>query len=240
MLYIIIEEHSGILLNIYRCLSKAKYEVISNKFGKIANNGKSYIKLEIDKGKLPLSPKLEGEILNIKGCTDILYDEPLNVDAPSQTTSNNTSNSEKLQKEIRITCKAIVDDFSNIETIVHSFSQRFQSINGTNHIYSLGFAAGSTIYELEYALGKPLKLEAALKRMLSDAIKTFGRVRCSQHIISIEQNIFCNIANPNSHCDFTKGFMTGFLHSSPKTKDVRVENISCRCQGRNSCSFEFH
>jgi len=242
MLYLIVDEHSGILLKIYRCLSKAKYNVISNKFGKRSSDGKPYVKLELEGGKLPLPPFLEGELLNINGCTDILYDEPAGVDTDTETatTTINASDSEKSKSEISAACKEIIDHFDNIENIVHSFSQRHQTTNSANQIYALGFTVGAAVYELEYALGKPLKLQPALKRMLSDAIKTFGKVSCNQTIISIENNIFCKAVDTDSHCDFTKGFMTGFLHSSPLTKEVRVENISCRSQGRTSCSFEFH
>jgi len=235
-----IDEHPGILSSLYRCLFNANYKLISNNFGKKEFEGKSYLEIEIEKSQVPLPSDLEGEILNIQGCLEILYDEPSQNRGSRNQASVDISSSNVDPKEIKKTCQEIINDFKNIGNIVHSFSQRFQGEKIASNIYSLGIAVGSTIYEIEYSLGKPLKLELALKRMLVDAIKSFGVVSCNQHLISIEENIFCNATSPNGHCYFTHGFVTGFIQSSPVTKDVKVENISCRCQGRTSCVFEFH
>lgn len=238
MLYIIVEEHSGILLNIYRCLSAANYKITSNKFGKRASDDKSFVMLDIAEGSLPLQPSLESQLLNIEGCQDILYEEPIASNGNSTGESNN-ADAALVKKEVQIVAKDIIENFGNIENIVRNFSQRHIENNST-YLYALGHSVGEIVYRNEYALGKPLKLELALKRMLADAIKSFGKTSCSKSLVSIEGNIFCNTANPNGHCDFTKGFMTGFLHGSPTTKEVRVENISCRSHGQSSCSFEFH
>ncbi len=240
MLYIIIEEHSGILLNIYRCLSNAGYKIISNKFGKKTDDGRSYVQLDVEQGAIPLPPSVEGDLLNINGCSDILYEKPLNKTKAMSNNGTSELESTKLKTEIKKVCIDILNNFENIENFVHSFRQHHHGPKCSSQLVSLGIAVGSAIYEVEYALGKPLKLELVLKRMLSDAIKDFGKVSCNNHIISIEHNIFCDVADSNGHCDFTKGFMIGFMHSSPTTKTVRVENIACRCQGRSSCSFEFH
>jgi len=240
MFYIVIEEQPGILINIVRCLSAADYKVISNKLGKRASDGKSYVKLEIGQGSLPIPASLEGELLNINGCSDILYDEPAHEEPTAASKADNAQNSTILQKEVRLVANEIMANYGNIENILHGFYQRYQDKNISDHLYSLGLEVGATVYEKKYALGKPLKLEAALKRMLSDAVKKFGKISCNKNNISIENNILCNTANPSGDCDFTRGFMMGFLRSSPTTKDVRGENISCRSYGPNSCSFEFH
>lgn len=240
MIYIMIEEHPGILSGLYRCLFNAKYKLISNNFGKKEIEGKSYLEVEIEKSQLPLPPHLKDEILKIEGCLEIFYNDPAQKDNTSNSSPGDISKSTVDPQEIKKTCQEIVNNFQDIGNIVYSFSQRHQGSNNGNDIYSLGFSVGTAIYEVEYSLGKPLKLELALKRMLVDAIKSFGVVSCNQHLVSIEENIFCNTTSPNGQCHFTQGFVTGFLHSSPKTKDVKVENISCRSQGRTSCVFEFH
>ena len=243
MLYILVDEHSGVLLNIYRRLSSANYRVISNQFGKRSSDNKTYVKLELEDGALPLPQALEGELLNIEGCTDIFYDEPTQAPpaasgGPNGATANVPDVSD-IKSQIKKVAQQIIKNFSDIENIVHNFAQQCPKDKSATLLYNLGFNVGSIVYQQEYALGKPLKLELALKRMLSDAIASFGKITCSEHTISIENNIFCSVANPDGHCDFTKGFMTGFLHGSPTTKDVKVENISCRCHGQVSCSFEF-
>jgi len=240
MLYIIIEEHSGVLLNIYRCLSSANYKVSSNEFCGTQSNQMSYVKLIIEEGTLPLPPDLEGKILNINGCLDILYEEPTTDKKQTNDSKKQLDDPEYFKKEIKLAAKKIIQDFDKVATLVSNFSHQHRNCSITNHTYFLGYEVGSSIYESEFSLGKPLKLELVLKRMLSDAIKKFGSISCNKHVISIENNIFCETANPDSHCDFTKGFMAGFLHSSPTTKSVKIENIACRSHGQSSCTFEFH
>lgn len=232
MLYIIIEERSGILLKIYRCLSEAGYTIISNQFGKRKSDSKSFVKLSFDQGTLPLASSVEGSLLNIEGCLDIFYEEP-SLNSQQSTLPTNIS-----KDKIIAISKEIITNFNNIEKIVKNFSYHAQ--NSTADIYHLGTEVGKMIYLREYALGKPLKLEQAIKRMLSEAIKTFGKISFSKNIISIENNVFCNVINPAKQCDFTRGFVTGFIQVSPLTKNVRVNNITCCSQGKNSCSFEFN
>lgn len=238
MLYVVVEEHSGILLNIYRCLSGAGYRIISNQFGKKGDDNKTYVKLDIEEGAIPLPPELEGQLLNIKGCQDILYQEPQSAQA-SSTSSAGVSNSDNIKSQVDNIAENIVNNFSNIGSLVQDFVNKCPESNRISYTYALGHQVGQKIYQKDYALGKPLKLELALKRMLSDAVSDFGKVSVNQRMMSIDNNIFCNNADPANHCEFTKGFMTGFLHQSPKTKETKVENISCRCQGQLSCSFEF-
>jgi predicted hydrocarbon binding protein len=239
MLYLVINDHSGILLNVYRCLNKHHYSIDKNEYGKTAGNGSAYIKLYLSDGELPLPPSIESELLNIEGCTDILYEQP-NSESSDEKTKRIESEQKGLKLEVEQTVNKILEDFESIESIVFSFAQRHQNEHGSNDNYRLGFELGKTIYLEDYAYGKPLKLELALKRMLSEALKPFGNISCTNQIVSIEENRLCNHANEHSHCDFSKGFMTGFLHQSPLTKNTRVENISCRSSGQASCSFEFH
>lgn len=236
MLYVVVEEHSGILLNIYRCLSGAGYRIVSNQFGKRSDD-KTYVKLEIEEGAIPLPPELEGQLLNIKGCQDILYQEP--DKASASKTSSTKDNLESVKAKVEHVATNIVNNFSKIGPLVQDFVSKCPEANRISLTYALGHQVGQKIYQRDYALGKPLKLELALKRMLSDAVSSFGKISCNQRMMSIDNNIFCNNADPANHCEFTKGFMTGFLHQSPKTNDAKVENISCRCQGQLSCSFEF-
>ncbi|WP_196140191.1 hypothetical protein [Aliikangiella sp. G2MR2-5] len=239
MLYVVVEEHSGILLNIYRCLTGDGYKIVSNQFGKRAGDNKTFVKLEIENGTLPLPPELEGKLLNISGCEDILYQEPTAETGETANASGSSHSNEQLKEKVAQVAKEIVANFSNVGPVVNNFTQSFQGTNNSSIVFMLGHQVGAMIYKKDYALGKPLKLEKALKRMLSQAISSFGKVSCNDRMISIDNSIFCNTANPNSRCDFTKGFMTGFLHQSPTTKEAKVENISCRCQGQMSCSFEF-
>jgi len=238
MLYVVVEEHSGILLNIYRCLSKAGYRIISNQFGKKGDDNKTYVMLDIEEGAIPLPPELEGELLNIKGCQDILYQEPEKAQG-GNAGSDDKTDIEKIKSHVKAVAENIVNNFSNVGPLVQDFVSKCPESNRISLTYALGHQVGQLVYQQEYALGKPLKLELALKRMLTDAISSFGKISCNQRMMSIDNNIFCNNADPANHCEFTKGFMTGFLHESPKTKETKVENISCRCQGQLSCSFEF-
>ena len=240
MLYIIVEEHSGILLSIYRCLTGEGYNISSNQYGKRASDGKAFIKLAIDQGDLPLPPQIESQLLNVEGCIDILYDEPLTESTAEKPAGQQAAgNDTQLKTEVAKVSKEIINNFSNIANIVFAFSQRHQGAELPRSLYYLGFEVGKVVYQNDYALGKPLNLELTLKRMLADALRDFGKISCNQRLLSIDDNVFCNVANPHGHCDFTRGFMTGFLHSSPTTKEVRADNISCRSHGQSTCSFEF-
>jgi len=170
-------------------------------------------------------------LLNIEGCLDICYDEPQwsenEESAPTSTVIPETK-----IKEIKSAANFILNDIDNIENLVASFRRKCGDNNVSQSLYKLGFEVGSAVYETDYALGKPLKLELAIKRMLSDATKKFGKSSCGKQTFTIEDNIFCNIRNPDGDCDFTKGYITGFLHSSPTTNDVKVLRNSCRSHGQ--------
>ncbi len=239
MLYLVINDHSGILLNVYRCLNKHHYTIDKNEYGKCAGNGKAYLKLYLSDGELPLPPSIESELLNIEGCTDILYQQPEDG-TEKGSTDLKQAEQEDLKQEVEATVNQILDNYDSLESIVFSFAQKHHNEHGSNDNYRLGYELGKAIYLEEFAFGKPLKLELALKRMLSEALKPFGKISCTNQVISIENNKLCNPANEHSHCDFCKGFMTGFLHQSSSTKNTRVENLSCRSHGQASCSFEFH
>ena len=159
MLCIIIEEHSGVLLNIYRCLSAANYKVASNEFCGTQPGQTSYVKLQIEEGTLPLPPDIESKILNIDGCLDILYEEPTSEAKQSTEESKQVDDPESFKKDVKITAKQILNDFDHISVIVGDFTHRHKNSSITKHTYFLGYEVGSSVYESEYSLGKPLKLE---------------------------------------------------------------------------------
>jgi predicted hydrocarbon binding protein len=238
MLYITVNEQSGLLVKIYRCLHKSDYKITSHHLTPHPTSGKVVVKIIIAEGELPINFSLESQLLNIEGCLDIGYDEPQWNDDEELTSVTNTI-SETKAKEIKVAAQYIVNDLDNIENLVASFRRKCGDNNVSQNLYHLGFEVGSAVYETEYSLGKPLKLELAIKRMLSDATKKFGKSSCGTQTFTIEDNIFCNVRNPDGDCDFTKGYITGFLHSSPTTDEVKVQRNSCRSHGQFSCSFEF-
>ena len=238
MLYITVNEQSGLLVKIYRCLHRSEYKITSHHLTPHPADGKVVVKIVIAEGELPINFNLESQLLNIQGCLDIGYDEPIwDDDDSSPSATNEISKTSKV--EIKSAAQFIVNDIDNIANLVANFRRKCADNNVSKHLYELGFEVGSAIYETEYALGKPLKLELTIKRMLSDATKRFGRSSCGKQTFTIEDNIFCNVRNPDGDCDFTKGYITGFLHSSPTTKEVKVQRNSCRSHGQFSCSFEF-
>ncbi|TQV89599.1 hypothetical protein [Aliikangiella coralliicola] len=237
MLYVIVKEQPGLLVKIYRCLNQADYRITSHHLNHNPKEGKVSVKLVIAEGDLPIPFSLESQLLNIDGCLDIMYEEP-NWEISNADGDNKIS--DEVDKKIKSTALAIVNDFGNVENFVQGFRRKFDESAASLQVYRLGVEVGAAIYQNDYSLGKPLEIEKALKRMLSNAIKKFGKVSCSKRTLTIENNIFCNLRNPDSECDFTKGFITGFLKNSPKTNKVKIQNYSCRSHGQVACSFEFH
>ncbi len=240
MLYIIVDDKSGILSSIYRILWSAKYKIISNKFGERAIDGKAFVKIVFEHGRLPLSNALKRALLNINGCLDILYEEPIQKGNKSVSKQQDSTRLTEVQREVRVIVRQVTHMFHEFDSLEESFAKCVENQNPLSCLYSLGFKIGGAVYDNEYALGKPLKLELALKRMLSCAIKEFGVIDQYDQTISIKDNIFCNTVDIGGNCDFTYGFMVGFLKGSPKTNEVHVENRGCRSHGGNACSFEFY
>lgn len=239
MLYITVNEQSGLLVKIYRCLHKADYKIASHHLTSHPSEEIVLVKMIIAEGELPISFNLESQLLNIDGCLDISYEQPQWETENDEVAPNNTKKSEAASVKIKNAAQIIVNDMSNIENFVNSFKRQCGKDNAATHLYQLGFEVGSAIYETEYSLGKPMKLEQAIKRMLTDATRKFGKTSCNKRNLSIEKNIFCQEKNTDGDCDFTKGYVTGFLRSSPTTSDVRVQKNSCCSHGQLSCSFEF-
>ncbi len=236
MLYVIVKEQPGLLVKIYRCLNKADYKITSHHLARNPKDGIVSVKLVIADGELPVSFELESQLLNIDGCLDIMYEEP-KWDAVQEKEAEKSG--ENVNKKIKAAALTIINNFNEAENLVVEFRRKFKDSAASLNVYKLGFEVGAMVYSNDYALGKPLELDKTIKRMLSDAVKKFGSVSSSKRTLTIENNVFCSRRNPDSECEFTKGFLTGFLKSSPKTKDVRVQNCSCRSHGQVSCSFEF-
>lgn len=231
------QERPGLLVKLYRCFNKAEYKISSHQFKRNPKEGIVLVKLVLTGGELPIPFDLESELLNIDGCLDILYEEPL---WKSENKSNLSKTKQEENRKIKSAASVIINNFKDIENLVDEFKRSFiEKESVPLNVYKLGLEVGAATYANEYALGKPLVLEKAIKRMLSRAVRKFGSVSTSKQTLTIENNIFCNRRNADSECEFTKGFVTGFLASSPKTKQVKVQNCSCRALGQVACSFEF-
>lgn len=240
MLYITVNEKSGLLVKIYRCLHQANYKISSHHLTPHPSEGVMLVEIVVSEGELPVSFNLESQLLNIDGCLDIFY-EPPSWDAEeegAQITAAKTI-SEGVKTKIKDTAEFILNDMNNIGNFVSDFRNKCEDSSVASCLYELGVEVGSGLYQIEYALGKPLKLEPAIKRVLADATKKFGKTTSTKKTLTIEDNIFCNVRNADGDCDFTRGYITGLLRSSPTTSNVKIQRNSCRSHGQFSCSFEF-
>ena len=105
---------------------------------------------------------------------------------------------------------------------------------------SLGERLGRREYQRGYALGSPLKLEQALRRMVLPAVRQLARADIEASALRLPGCPFCAAPPAGGRgCDFLVGFARGLLHAAPATADTAVREARCRAAGDPFCELVF-
>lgn len=133
----------------------------------------------------------------------------------------------------------LVKDNPNLADLVKQAETEPDENEAENILASIGDRMGRRVYAKNYSLGSPLKLQAALPRMVVPAMKPYVSASVENEAIVIPSCSFCN-HDPAQRkmCGFLQGFISGLLHSASTTAAARVELTGCVLKGHASCRFE--
>lgn len=150
-------------------------------------------------------------------------------------TSNPTVNSVKTEKEV---LQDIVRAFPDVSEIVRKYGQSLSAETRSKNLFNLGHKIGRATYKRDFALGSPLKMPAAWRRMIVPAVRKFGETKADDESVTLLDCPFC-LSDPTSAscCEFVTGFIQGLLDAAPYTKGTKVHEAGCKSKGAQGCSF---
>lgn len=134
----------------------------------------------------------------------------------------------------------IVAAFPDVAERVQALARSLPEGARAATLAALGERLGRREYQRGYALGSPLKLEQALRRMVLPAIRQLAKADLDGSALRLPGCPFC-AARPaeGRGCDFLVGFARGLLHAAPVTADTAVREARCRAAGDPFCELVF-
>lgn len=105
---------------------------------------------------------------------------------------------------------------------------------------NIGVRVGVREYKVNYSLGLPMQLDAAIKRIVVPALKPFGKARAGEagRVILADSTLASGLTSTKPVCHFVSGFIEGLLRESPPTKGAMVSEVRCHASARTFCEFQ--
>ncbi len=145
---------------------------------------------------------------------------------------------DNLEARLQAAFVEVIDAFPQIVGPVQKFANSLEGASRKEAVFRLGQRAGRREYKRNFSLGSPLKLELALRRMLTPAVRPFAKAVAGDSALSLPDCPFCiNLHAAEPCCDFLGGFLQGFLDANPGTPGMRVKEVRCKACGDAECSF---
>jgi predicted hydrocarbon binding protein len=134
----------------------------------------------------------------------------------------------------------IVATFPDVAERVQALARSLPEGVRAATLSSLGERLGRREYQRGYALGSPLKLEQALRRMVLPAVRQLAKADLVGSALRLPGCPFCAARPADGRgCDFLVGFARGLLHAAPATADTAVHEAHCRAAGDPFCELVF-
>jgi predicted hydrocarbon binding protein len=144
------------------------------------------------------------------------------------------------QVDLEAAVQEIVAAFPDVAERVCSLARSLPAAARTEALSSLGERLGRREFQRSYALGSPLKLDQALRRMVLPAVRQIAKADLEGASLRLPACPFC--AAPHAEvpsCDFLVGFARGLLHAAPATAGTVVREARCRATGAPYCELVF-
>lgn len=134
----------------------------------------------------------------------------------------------------------IVAAFPDVVERVRALARSLPAESRSETLASLGERLGRREYQRGYALGSPLKLEQALRRMVLPAVRQLARADLEGSALRLSDCPFCALSRGDAPgCEFLVGFARGLLHAAPATAGAVVSEARCRSTGGPFCELVF-
>ena len=127
--------------------------------------------------------------------------------------------------------------FPDVAHIVRRYGRTLSAERRSRNLFDLGSKTGRAIYKRDFALGSPLKMPAAWRRVIVPALRNFGETKADDESVTLLNCPFCTSGDAVSCCEFVTGFVRGLLDAGPHTQGRRVHEAACRSKGSQGCTF---
>jgi hypothetical protein len=145
--------------------------------------------------------------------------------------------------ELETVMHDIVAAFPEVAERVRAFARSLPAPARAGALATLGERLGRREYQRSYALGSPLKLDQALRRMVLPAIRQLAPLAAAElegSALRLPACPFCSAPRDESPgCEFLVGFARGLLQASRATAGAAVRETRCRAAGAPCCELVF-
>lgn len=142
--------------------------------------------------------------------------------------------------DLETAAQDIVALFPDVAERVRALARSLPAASRGATLSSLGERLGRREYQRSYALGSPLKLELALRRIVLPALRQLAKAELEESAIRLPGCPFCSAAPAAAPgCAFLVGFARGLLHAAPATARATVREARCLAAGGPFCELVF-
>ena len=225
---ILVKESAGILSTVVLNLSPKGYRLDSHK-KMTAERGLERMKLFL---RCPNSdlPQVERDVLSLG---DNITIEKVELEGAPAAAEGGVGSGGS-EKEV---LSEIARSFPDVARIVRGYGKTLSAETRSRSLFDLGSKTGRAIYKRDFALGSPLKMPAAWRRVIVPALRDFGETKADDESVTLLNCPFCASGDDVSCCEFVTGFVSGLLDSGPYTQGRRVHEATCRSKGGGGCRF---
>jgi predicted hydrocarbon binding protein len=137
----------------------------------------------------------------------------------------------------------IVAAFPDVAERVRALARSLPAPARAGILTMLGERLGRREYQRSYALGSPLKIDQALRRMVLPAVRQlvlFAAAELDGSVLRLSACPFCTAPRDESPgCEFLAGFARGLLQASRAPAGAAVREARCRAAGAPCCELVF-
>lgn len=130
----------------------------------------------------------------------------------------------------------LTQDFPNIYPWLAMLENKAAGPAREPSLFLTGRRAGAWVYKRDYALGSPLRLGDAIKRVAVPALQQIADIEQRGVHVHVHNCPLCAL-DGRSGCRFYGGYLEGLL-AAAAGKKVCVRHLSCRSAGAAHCSLE--
>ncbi len=222
---ILVKESAGVLSAVVLKLSPMGYRLESHK-KLAADPGFQRMRLHL---RCP-SAELAQVERDLRGVQDGIRIEDIEL----EKTQSAVDDSARTEKEV---LGDIVQAFPEVSPIVRRYGSMLSDAARSKSLFDLGSKTGRATYKRDFALGSPLKMPAAWRRVIVPAVRNFGETKASDDSVTLLNCPFCSSGPEVNCCEFVTGFVQGLLDAGPYTQDRRVRETACKSKGEQGCTF---
>lgn len=227
-----VRRQPGILMQVAGALGREGLHVTRNQFED--REGLEIVNLTLDLSGSDFNPDRLADIF--RSISGIVRVERIAIESAASATAVDPV---RIAGALENAFTAIAKNPKSLAAELQQLHEVLPSEAMAGRLWELGEKLGIRAYRKDYALGSPLRLTNAIKRMVVPALKSYCVAKPEEMAVVIPECPVClfrQTAEPC--CHLFSGFIEGFLNAAPLTKGIRVVETACIAKGDVACRFE--